>query len=104
MNAKSCYISVPANEIFKQLLIRIQDAANRDVNVFIFLEKTIVSLWKRRQKIENETILFKNDHFFKKLVFKNGRFSNDRFYKIHRFVNNDHALRIVNDKPSLTIV
>ena len=48
---------------------------------FSFFWKTIVSLWKRRWKIENETIIFKNDRFFKKFVFKNGRLINDRFQK-----------------------
>ena len=40
----------------------------RDVNIFIFL-KTIVSLRKRRRKIEKETIVF-----LKSSIFKNGRF------------------------------
>ena len=41
---------------------REQPLATRDVKVF---RKTIVLLWKRQQKIENETIVFENDRFFK---------------------------------------
>jgi len=60
---------------------------------FSFFRKTIVSLRKRRRKIENKTIVFKNDRFLKKVrflkivVFKTTVFKNDRFYKIRRFVN-----------------
>jgi len=35
-----------------------------------FFWNTIVSLWKRRRKIENETIVFKNNRFLKMVVFK----------------------------------
>ena len=56
--------------------------ATRDVNVFIF----------RRRKIENETIVFKNDRslkvrFSKRSFLKTIVFQNNRFYKIRRFVN-----------------
>ena len=75
----------------------------RDVDVFIFVFfLNIVSLWKRWRKIEKETIVYKNDRFF-----KNGRFYNDRFYKLFvslTIVKGDPSLRIVNAEPSLTIV
>ena len=38
---------------------------------FSFFWKTIVSLWRRRRKIENETIVFKNDSFYKTRRFVN---------------------------------
>ena len=49
---------------------------------FSFFWKTIVSLWKRRCKIENDTVVFKTIVFIKIVV----------------------SLKIVNDDPSLTIV
>jgi len=78
----------------------------RDVNVFIFW-KTIVSLWKRRRKIENETIVFKNDRVFQSSFFKNDRFKTIvliKFVVSLTIVNDDPTLTIVNDEPSLTIV
>ena len=50
---------------------------------FSLFWKTIVSLWKQRRKIENETIVFTNDRFLSSF-FINGRyktivFQNDRF-------------------------
>ena len=56
---------------------------------FLFFRKTIVSLWRRRQQIEKETIIFKNDRFFKvrflkMVVFKTIVFQNDRFLKTLR--------------------
>ena len=73
------------------------------------MKKTIVSLRKRRGKSKNETIVFKNDRFFKSSFFKNCRFLNDRYKKrsfkktivFKKFVV---LLTIVTDYPSLTIV
>ena len=64
--------------------------------------KTIVSLWKRRRKIENETIVYENDSFLKMVFFKKIVFQNDRFCKTRYFVNDrndDPSLTIVNDDP-----
>ena len=41
-----------------------------DVNVLIFFKKTIVSLWKRWQKIENKTIVFSKRSILKKSSFR----------------------------------
>ena len=55
---------------------------------FSFFRKTIVSLWKRRRKIENETIVFLKSSFLK----------NGRFYKIRRFVNDHYRRTFVKDR------
>ena len=47
---------------------------------FSLFKKTIVSVRKRRLKIENQTVVFQND----------------RFHKNRRFVNDDPSLTIVN--------
>ena len=60
----------------------------RDVNVFIF-QKNYRSLWKRRRKIENQTIV--------SLTIVN----DDPSLTI---VNDESPLTIVNDDPSLKIV
>ena len=45
----------------------------RDVNVFIF-QKNDRFVMKTTTKIENKTIVFKNDRFFKKFVFQKRSF------------------------------
>jgi len=47
---------------------------DRDMLTFSFFWKTVVLLWKRRWKIENEAIVFKNDRFFKKFVLQKWSF------------------------------
>ena len=76
---------------------------------FSFFRKTIVSLWKRREKIENETIVFKNDRFFKvrflqmvvfkTIVFQNARFPKRSFFKMIVFIKFVVSLTIFNDDP-----
>ena len=45
----------------------------RDVNSFSFFLKTIVSYENDDEKIENGTIVYKNDRFLKSSFFKNDR-------------------------------
>ena len=48
--------------------------AARDVNVFFFLKNDPFVIKKATKKIQNETIVFKNDRFLKSFFFINGRF------------------------------
>ena len=83
-----CLIGCPLRK-----LILHRNSVNFGMLTFSFLWKTIVSLWKRRRKIENGTTVFKNYQFFKKFVLKWS-------FLIKLVV----SLTIVNDDPSLTIV
>ena len=52
---------------------------------FSFFWKTIVSLWKQRWKIENETIVFKSDGFFQKVFFFKWSFFKTIVVSLHKW-------------------